>query len=162
MPSSVKKQMDSGMLSPNLAGALTGHSGNTIRKFMLPSSQHGGIYLTPIHLPGTREVRVSAVDLLRLCLRHRHPFQRGLIEASLNYAHLFETSTVPHIKKVLHLFDTNAGRDQMAAVCLIPVTPPEQRVGLPTPQESDPPQFDEAGNVLLDSPPGTTEGKIPQ
>jgi hypothetical protein len=88
------KQLENGLLSPTTAGEVLGKSANTIRTFF---TKHG---LARIAVPGTREVRISALDLLRFALKHKIPFSASLFGSARAYARIYETETLELIDKI--------------------------------------------------------------
>lgn len=96
-----EQQIKNGTLSPNLAAELTEVSPNTIRSIVEKGS------LRPITFEGTRDLRVSALELLRLWIHRKLPFRRDLLVAARCYAVFNEPARIEEIDACIKTFDKN-------------------------------------------------------
>lgn len=135
-------QYETGILSPVVAAELSGHARTTIRNW----TKNGT--LTPISLPGSSEVRISALELMKLMIESCWPFERNLALAARNYA---RRSQYDHLSYTQEMVDTfgQITTKQRKEIKFVP-NPPETIV------------WDKAGNVVSPLPPRIEQAKQSQ
>jgi hypothetical protein len=123
-------QISSGLLSKSTAAEFASISRPIILKLIAQGK------LKPLKPLGTKEIRISALELLKHLIACKFPFPSDLAKAAVNFAHRMQPDHLSYTREIFRTFGIS----------------PEERVKIPLVLDGEMPAFDAAGNVVVDSP----------
>lgn len=113
---SKEAQIESGILTPSYASELSGHARTTVRNW----TKNGT--LTQIRFPGSKEIRVSALELMKLLIESCWPFERDLAIAAVNYSRRCKYDHLAYTQEIVNTFASIDPANRKAIV-FVPNTP---------------------------------------